>query len=88
MQTQSTHSERFYLVVEDEYLTASNLMITLEDAGAEVAGPVSSVPAALEVIAEHQSKLDGAILDINLRGEMAYPVAAQWRSCGPHATEH
>jgi CheY-like chemotaxis protein len=66
---------RFYLVVEDEYLTASTLVMALEDVGAEIAGPVSNVADALKLVLDHSQELDGAVLDINLRGAMAYPVA-------------
>ena len=66
---------RFYLIVEDEYLAASSMMAALEDAGAQVAGPVSTIAGALELVSKRKQELDGAILDINLRGEMAYPVA-------------
>lgn len=34
---------RKYLVVEDEYLIASDLLMTLEDEGERVFGPVSDV---------------------------------------------
>ncbi|MDP9840634.1 CheY-like chemotaxis protein [Neorhizobium huautlense] len=62
------------LIVEDEYLIASNLMTSLEAAGARVFGPVSSVDQALEII-RGSALINGAILDINLQNEMAYPVA-------------
>jgi CheY-like chemotaxis protein len=61
------------LVVEDEYLIAMDMSAYLESAGAHVVGPASSVDAALDVL--QRTELDGAILDVNLRGEMAYPVA-------------
>jgi len=66
-------SAKRVLVVEDEYLVAMDMSAYLEAAGAHVVGPASNVSAALEAL-EH-AELDGAILDVNLRGEMAYPVA-------------
>ena len=66
-------SAKRVLVVEDEYLVAMDMSSYLEAAGAHVVGPASNVSAALEAL-EH-TELDGAILDVNLRGEMAYPVA-------------
>jgi CheY-like chemotaxis protein len=66
-------SAKRVLVVEDEYLVAMDMSAFLEAAGAHVIGPASNVNAALEVL-EH-TELDAAILDVNLRGEMAYPVA-------------
>ncbi|TDK32134.1 response regulator [Rhizobium deserti] len=77
MQKQAQFEGRLYLVVEDEYLAAANLVTALEDAGAEVAGPVSNIPSALQMVCERAGELDGAILDINLRGVFAYPVAAK-----------
>jgi DNA-binding response OmpR family regulator len=61
------------LVVEDDYLVAMDIVRALERAGAEVVGPAPAVEAALNAL--EQTVLDGAILDINLGGEMAFPVA-------------
>ncbi|WP_064706370.1 response regulator [Rhizobium bangladeshense] len=65
---------RRLLIVEDEYLIARDLVQLLRNDGAEVIGPVATVDAALDLIDETPS-LDGAVLDINLQGEMAYPIA-------------
>jgi CheY-like chemotaxis protein len=65
---------RRLLVVEDEYFLAEDLARRIERAGARVVGPVGTVDDALDLI-EGTQRLDGALLDINLRGEMAYPVA-------------
>ncbi|EJT00970.1 response regulator [Rhizobium sp. CCGE 510] len=75
MQQSLALAGRYYLVVEDAYLAATSMMTALEDEGAEVAGPVSNVAGAVELVRERALELDGAILDINLRGTMAYPVA-------------
>jgi ActR/RegA family two-component response regulator len=61
------------LVVEDDYLVAMDIARALERAGAEVIGPAPGVEAALDVL--QRTVPDGAILDINLGGEMAFPVA-------------
>jgi CheY-like chemotaxis protein len=66
-------SAKRVLVVEDEYLVAMDVSAYLEAAGAHVVGPASNVHAALEAL--EGAELDGAILDLNLRGELAYPVA-------------
>ena len=66
--------DRRILVVEDEYMMADDLQYELEKAGAEVIGPVPSVADALRLLATEEV-IDGAILDVNLRGEKAYPVA-------------
>jgi len=65
---------RRILVVEDEYLLADDLSRMLADAGAEVLGPVPSVREAL-VLIDAAPPIDGAVLDVNLRGEMVFPVA-------------
>ncbi|MCD2323348.1 response regulator [Sphingomonas sp. IC-56] len=62
------------LVVEDEYLLADDLRDALTEAGAQVLGPVPSVDDAQALIAR-EAEIDAAVLDINLRGEMVFPVA-------------
>ena len=73
MITTSRLAAKRVLVVEDEYLVAMDMSAYLEAAGAHVVGPASNVTAALDAL--ERTELDGAILDVNLRGEMAYPVA-------------
>jgi CheY-like chemotaxis protein len=62
------------LVVEDEYMLADDLCSDLRDAGAAIIGPAGSVDDALRLVTSG-AKIDGAILDINLRGKMVFPVA-------------
>jgi len=64
---------RRILVVEDDYLLAEDLRRELERQGAEVVGPVPSVADAVRLV-QAEERLDGAILDVNLRGERVYPV--------------
>lgn len=66
-------SLRRILVVEDEYMLADDLRRELEEAGSMVLGPVARVKDALSII--EAEALDIAVLDINLGGELAYPVA-------------
>lgn len=61
------------LVVEDEILVAMILEEMLRDLGCEVIGPKGSVSSALEAI--EQQNFDAVILDVNLKGERAEPVA-------------
>ena len=61
------------LIVEDEIIVALDLADKVTADGATAVGPVSTVNAALDVIAN--TELDGVILDVKLRGEMAFPVA-------------
>ena len=70
---------RRILVVEDEYMLAEDLREELERQGALVMGPVASVADALELLRSGPAP-DMAILDINLGGEMAYPVADALRA--------
>lgn len=65
---------RHVLIVEDDFFVADDLVASLEELGARVVGPVASVRGALDLIGKGQ-RLDGAVLDINLQGEMAFPVA-------------
>lgn len=73
------------LIVEDEFLLADDLAHVLDDAGATVLGPVSTVPEALRLIAA-EKKIDFAVLDVNLHGDMVFPVAdALVERCVPFA---
>jgi CheY-like chemotaxis protein len=61
------------LVVEDEFLLADAMTDALTELGLEVVGPVGGLAEALALVAT--ATIDCAILDINLRGEMVFPVA-------------
>jgi DNA-binding response OmpR family regulator len=61
------------LIVEDEQMIAEYLAYEMNAEGAEVIGPVASINAALDVIAN--TGLDAVTLDIKLIGEKAFPVA-------------
>ena len=65
---------RRVLLVEDEYFIADELQRKFEESGAEVLGPVATVERALDLIAS-TPQIDGAVLDVNLRDVMVYPVA-------------
>jgi CheY-like chemotaxis protein len=73
---------RRFLVVEDEYLIAADLAASLQALGVEVAGPAASVAEALRLLEVDHDRLDGAVLDINLRHERVYPVADVLRARG------
>ena len=64
---------RRILVVEDEMMVAMLLRDMLGDLGCLVVGPAVSVDQALSMIATQ--RLDAAVLDVNLSGQMSYPVA-------------
>lgn len=60
------------LVLEDDALLAMDMEDFLSDLGVSVIGPVSHIGAALEKI--NATALDGAVIDLNLRGELSFPV--------------
>ena len=62
------------LVVEDEYIFATDLQQELAQRGVAVVGPVPSVEKAVALIASG-ARIDGAVLDVNLQGEMVFAVA-------------
>lgn len=62
------------LLVEDDYFIVKDLRRQFERAGAIVLGPASNVPDALELV-RTLPRVDAAVLDINLQGEMVFPVA-------------
>jgi len=64
------------LIVEDEYLIASEMELWLRQAGAEVIGPAPDVEQALALVGDAAGALDAAVLDINLgANQTAHPVA-------------
>lgn len=64
---------RRVLVVEDDYFIAKGLVRYLRAAGADVVGPAATVADALDLV--QAGPLDGAVLDLNLQGELAFAVA-------------
>ena len=68
------------LVVEDEMLIACEMEATLEDLGCQVVGPFARVGQALEALQD--THVDAAVLDVNVRGEMIFPVAEKLRALG------
>jgi two-component SAPR family response regulator len=65
---------RRVLVAEDEFLLALELEAVLERQGCVVLGPVSTLDQALALL--DGQPLDGAVLDVNLRGRRVTPLAA------------
>jgi CheY-like chemotaxis protein len=61
------------LVVEDEALLAMELEELLDTAGHSIVGPFANLARAID--AAQREKIDVALLDTNLNGEMVYPVA-------------
>lgn len=67
-------SARRIIIIEDEHMLAKALSRALHDTGAEVVGMAASVEQALALV-EANPDVDGALVDINLRGVRAYSVA-------------
>lgn len=65
---------RRVLVVEDEPMIGMDIVASLEDAGAEVEGPVATVEEACKVIRERH--FDAALVDANLHGRPVGDVAS------------
>jgi len=61
------------LVVEDEAPIALQLEDMLSELGCGVIGPASRVGQALRLI--EGQEVDAAVLDLNIAGELVYPVA-------------
>ena len=69
------------LIVEDEFLLAMELEALLAQRGCLVLGPVSSVRHALAML-DNGQRPELALLDVNLKGERATPVAAALQARG------
>lgn len=62
------------LLVEDEMLVAIELSKALREYGWEIIGPAATLDEAYELLAD-DGPPDAAVLDVNLNGEMVYPLA-------------
>jgi CheY-like chemotaxis protein len=70
---------RRILVVEDEYFLADDIGAALRTLGAEIAGPVGDIEDATAML-HGDAALDGAVLDVNIRTEMIFPIARELRA--------
>jgi CheY-like chemotaxis protein len=68
------------LLVEDEMLVAGMLEGMLSTLGYEVAGTTSRLDEAMAML--DRETVDAVLLDINLNGEMSYPVADELAARG------
>ena len=75
------------LVAEDEYVVAEAIAAVLAEAGAEVFGPMPTVARALRA-ATAPGRLDAALLDVNLRGELIWPVVDALRARRARGARH
>lgn len=61
------------LIVEDEFLVGLQLEEDLRAAGCSILGPFNRLEVAIE--AARREQFDLAILDVNVNGNMVYPLA-------------
>jgi DNA-binding response OmpR family regulator len=61
------------LIVEDDFLIALELARFIRGAGHTVVGPEASVTATIRALS--QQEIDLALLDVNLGGELVFPIA-------------
>lgn len=62
------------LVAEDEFFVANDIALWLERAGATIIGPAPTLREAMESLSAADD-IQVAVLDINLNGELIFPVA-------------
>jgi len=63
------------MIAEDNLFAAMELEKVLVDLGCEPVGPVAQLEQALRLA--QQENLDGALLDVDLRGELVFAVAEE-----------
>jgi DNA-binding response OmpR family regulator len=70
---------RRVLVIEDEYFLADDIVRALGELGAGIVGPFGDLNDATEAV-DREIAIDAAIVDINLRNEMVFPLARVLRT--------
>lgn len=68
------------LLLEDSELIAMHMEEMLTDAGCDVVAILDTVAGALDFVRSHS--VQAAVLDVNLRGEKVFGVAAELKSRG------
>ena len=68
------------LIAEDEFLVGVHLEEDLRSAGCSIVGPFSTLEMATR--ASHRERFDVAILDVNLNGDMVFPLADELSARG------
>ena len=70
---------RRILVIEDEYFLADDIARALRDLGARIVGPVGEFDDAASLV-DADVAIDAAVVDINLRSDMVFPLARTLRA--------
>jgi DNA-binding response OmpR family regulator len=68
------------LVVEDDYFIAVEMCRALRAGGADIIGPARDLESGLA--AARDTRIDCAVLDVNLHGRMAFQLARELRERG------
>jgi CheY-like chemotaxis protein len=71
-------TQRRILVVEDSSVICLEIAATLRQKGFEMIGPAATVTSAMMLL--DQQSVDAAVLDLNLDGENAQPIAERLQS--------
>ena len=66
------------LITEDEYFLADDIARSLRSCGAKILGPVSEIESASRIL--NFEIIDAAVLDINLKGQIVFPIARALRA--------
>jgi CheY-like chemotaxis protein len=66
------------LVVEDDFIVAYDMQMMLQEQGARVLGPATSLVEAQQLLAKERPTV--AVLDVNLNGEYVFPLAEALRA--------
>jgi CheY-like chemotaxis protein len=74
-------SGRRVLLVEDEALVAMLLETILEEMGCVAVGPAATVEEGL-AMATDPAPLDAALLDVNVAGQLVFPIAEALKARG------
>jgi CheY-like chemotaxis protein len=74
------HPPMRILIVEDEYLIAEDLAEAVRQLGGEVVGPALSLEEANTLLSTLE--IDAAVLDVNVRGKSALPLADRCAKAG------
>ena len=72
-------SGRRVLVIEDEYFLADDLVRALSTLGARIVGPFGDLDEATDIV-DRDIAIDAAIVDVNLRSQMVFPLARLLRT--------
>ncbi|MCK1543541.1 response regulator [Bradyrhizobium sp. 147] len=70
---------RRIFIVEDEYFLADDIGKMFRALGAEIAGPAGHFEDAVKILHDG-SILHGAVLDVNIRSQMIFPIARELKA--------